>query len=107
MGRFNENVSRIGETQNPSLLQSRNEVRTDVRIRPSHNLKVDVRVQQLRAQGVDGWSYLRTGVVVEAWENVRCAGDSRYAIRDKHSCHFKRRRKVNSAIIYTRQKVAV
>lgn len=76
-------------------------------IRASHELKRNILLIQAGLQLGDSLPNRRPGIMIEAGQNVRGAGDYGYALRELCLRHRKRHGQIASPVIKARQNMAV
>ncbi len=102
VGRFHEDVAGVGERDEVAGLKAGDEVGHDVIVGPHDELQGNALAVEHVLQPLDGRADLRAGVMVNAWQDVRRAGDMRHAIGDKGLRHGQRDRKVACTVVDTR-----
>jgi hypothetical protein len=99
MGRLDEDVATVVETERLSAVELRNKIRGDMHVAAGDQADRDLRRVELRLQPRDVTADIGAGIVVDAGKDMRGAGDDRDAVGDRQTRHFKGLLQILGAVI--------
>ena len=107
MGGFNQDITRIGDRQQPARLQARHKIGRHMGIGPGGQFEENFFPIKDFLETTHGLADRGAGIMVEPGEDVRSASDDRDPIPDESARHLDGNAKIRSTIIYSGEDMAV
>ncbi len=107
MRRLHEHIARVGERQQSTRFESRDEIRHEMDIGACHQLQGDALAIELGLESRHGLTNLRTGIVVDAGHDMRRAREHLDPAGRRLTRHGDGHREVGRAVVYAGKNMAM